>query len=169
MLSRFGRNRWNSGDLIGSVKRSHSGRRENVNGPARNHRPGPCAKSLHMRCDGMGFERIDACPFFDDDESIWSELRLDFAQALDIDCRAIFDTALLGAHSRNILAKRLKHRFALPRPCRDDCEDMDHERPPLLKAVFAYGLDDRSGLPVPRSTGTETCSWTINQLPLILR
>jgi hypothetical protein len=39
----------------------------------------------------------------------------------------------------------------------------------LRQSVFAYGLDDRSGLPVSRSTGTETCSWTINQLPLILR
>src|SRR5713101_9775722 len=71
-LRKFGRDRWNSGDLIDSVKRSHSGRRENVNGPARKHGSGLCAKSPHMRRDGMGFERIDARPFFDDDESMRS-------------------------------------------------------------------------------------------------
>jgi len=32
-----------------------------------------------------------------------------------------------------------------------------------------HGLDDKSGFPVLRSMGTETCSWTINQVPLILR
>jgi hypothetical protein len=39
----------------------------------------------------------------------------------------------------------------------------------VRQRVLVYGLDDRSGLPVLRSTGTETCSWMINQLPSILR
>jgi hypothetical protein len=39
--------------------------------------------------------------------------------------------------------------------------------PPL--DVFSYGFDDRSGLSVSRSTGTETCSCAISQSPLIFR
>ena len=33
--------------------------------------------------------------------------------------------------------------------------------------AIGYGLEVRSGLPVSRSTGTETCSWITSQLPLI--
>jgi hypothetical protein len=40
---------------------------------------------------------------------------------------------------------------------------------PALEKGAAYGSDDRSGVPVVRLTGIETCSCTINQPPLILR
>jgi hypothetical protein len=35
------------------------------------------------------------------------------------------------------------------------------------EAAIGYGFEVRSGLPVSRSTGTETCSWITSQLPLI--
>ena len=34
---------------------------------------------------------------------------------------------------------------------------------------YPYGFDSKSGSLVSRSTGTETCSCTMSQLPLILR
>ena len=45
---------------------------------------------------------------------------------------------------------------------------------PPIPVVFPprsspHGLEARSALPVARSTGTETCSWTISHLPLALR
>jgi hypothetical protein len=37
------------------------------------------------------------------------------------------------------------------------------------RAVLHHGFEERSGFPVARSTGTETCSRTISQSPPILR
>jgi acyl-CoA reductase-like NAD-dependent aldehyde dehydrogenase len=37
----------------------------------------------------------------------------------------------------------------------------------ITPSDMSYGLEVRSGLSVSRSTGTETCSWTMNHRPWI--
>src|SRR5207248_5844744 len=107
--------------------RRTSGRRENVNDPARQQRFGLCRVGRHMRCGRMGFERAGACPFLDHDESVRAEFRLQSVETLGIDDSAVFDAALFCMHSWNIGTKSLEHHIALAWFGRDDCNDMDHE------------------------------------------
>ncbi len=84
------------------------------------------AVGRHMRSGDMGFERLQARPFFNDDEGILAIFGLQPAGIVDVDSRTIFDAAVLGMDGRDIGVERFQHFAAHPGFCGDDGNDVDH-------------------------------------------
>ena len=74
----------------------------------------------------MRHQGVQAGPFFDHNESIHAVFGLEFADAVSIDCSAIFDAAIFFLYRRDVGAEQVQDGVPLARLCGNHRQNMNH-------------------------------------------